>query len=514
MKINSKKRALFSLFDQRNSLSYAKQLISLGWEIVASKETVDILKKNHIPVMDISNFLKIKTKYPFPPTLHPYLELALSTNIGKSIDLVYVSTYPLSQGNDVGGHTMLALAAKGKKIVIWENEDMRNVLQRLKKNNNQVSPFLRKLLIDKVHDKIIDHYLSLKNDSQFRESKKIIIGKKIKNLLEGENPYQIPCSLFQTNKKDNLGLPNFKQIAGIKPCYTNMADFDCLVHTLCLLTEAFSLRYKKIPYIVIASKHGNPIGFAVDWENPQTAIENALFGHPVAMFGGEVITNFSITQEFARMLVSSPRRKRLLGNPNWMPDLIIASDFHRDAVKILAQRKRLKLFKNEKLVSAYLNEKNWSYREVRGGFLRQPPNDYVLDLNKVIKNTAPVDAIYVDSLIIAWAAAWNSSLGGNEVAIAKNRMLLGIGGGPATIDSCYSAINRAKNCGHNLKNSSFAANAFFPFTDAPAELVKSGCIYGLVPSGGKNFELIKKYFTRKGAGVFYLPEQFRGFSRH
>lgn len=512
--MKTKKRALFSLFVTDNAYQYAKQLISLGWEIIATKETAGILKNKNIKVTDISDFLKFKVEYPFPPTLHPYMELVLSTDASESIDLVYISTYPLSKGNDVGGHAILALASKGNKIVVSEKEDMENVLKLLEKNNNQITHSLRKILIDKVYDKIINQYLLLKNKLGYSKSEKIIIGKKIKNLLEGENPYQIPCSFFQSDQKDGLSLANFKQISGIKPCYTNMADFDCLVQSLCLLSRAFSEYYGKTPFIVIASKHGNPIGLAVDWENPKVAIENALFGHPLAMFGGEVITNFPITQDFAKMLISSLRRKRLLGSSDWMSDLIIASDFQRDAVKLLAQRKRLKLFKNNGLSSAYLDEKSWSYRAVRGGFLKQPPNNFVLDIRKIISNTASIDSNHIDSLIIAWVAAWNSSLGGNEVAIAKNRMLLGIGGGPATIDACSSAIARAKKWGHNLNKSCFAANAFFPFIDGPEELVKSGCRYGLVPNGGNNFELVKNYFLKEVTDVFYLPEQYRGFSRH
>jgi len=151
---------------------------------------------------------------------------------------------------------------------------------------------------------------------------------------------------------------------------------------------------------------------------------------------------------------------------------------------------------------------------VRGGFLRQPFPDYILDLEACAIDFPFPDNEYVDSLMIAWATAWFSNHGGNEVAIAKGRKLLGAGGGPSTIDSCCSAVMRAHACGHGVKDSVFAADAFFPYTDGPEELIKAGCIYGVVPDGGKNATLIKEYFKTHTVNVFYLPEQFRGFCRH
>jgi phosphoribosylaminoimidazolecarboxamide formyltransferase/IMP cyclohydrolase len=290
-----------------------------------------------------------------------------------------------------------------------------------------------------------------------------------------------------------------------------MADFDCLLQTMCLLTGAFLKHYEKAPYIVIAAKHGNPCGLAVDWDSPGIALENALSGNSIAIFGGEVMANFAITEELARILVFDSKRKSLSKDSKRVLDLIIAPDFSEDAVKILGSRSRSKLFKNENLVNPRPSSLKWAYRMVRGGFLRQPPPNYILEL--ALRSSLP-DSNSLDSLIIAWATVWTSMHGGNEVAIAKDRMLVGAGGGPATIDACRTAINRAKECGHSLKKSVFAADAFFPFTDAPAELSKAGCIYGIVPGGGRKFEEIKAFFKKHSLKVFYLPEQFRGFCRH
>lgn len=509
-----KKIALFSLFDQDKVILYAKQLVDIGWEIVATSETSEILNKNSISVKDISAFLGIRDLYPFPPTLHPKVELALTSNMDKKIDLVYDITYPLDNGNDVGGHTLLALAAKGGRIVVCEKEDMKRVIEELKNNNNEVNSIFRQKLIEKVYDKISKHYFSLTHNLKNVELDKIIIGNKTMSLVEGENPYQVPADLFNTDVEDVLGISGFKQVSGVSPCFTNIADFDSILKILCSISSAFDKFYGKLPYIVIAAKHGNPCGLSIDWISSETTIENALFGNPRAIWGGEVITNFKISENLAKKLFSSKKRKKLLENDKWMLDIIIAPDFDANAIKILGKNNRRKLFKNKALLHPYPAVEIWSYRMVRGGFLRQPPNNYILDLSQSVIDFPMPDSIYIDSLIIAWATSWFSNHGGNEVSIAKDRKLLGVGGGPSTIDATCNAITRTKECGHDLKKSVFAADAFFPFTDAPEELVKAGCIYGIVPEGGKNMKLIKSYFKKNKMNVFYLPEQFRGFCRH
>src|SRR3989304_8483605 len=99
------------------------------------------------------------------------------------------------------------------------------------------------------------------------------------NLLNGENPYQPPAAIFAAKQNDALSLTNFKQLSGELPCFTNLADSDSIIHIISLASEAFKLRYSKIPYICVASKHGNPCGMAVDWSSPSAAVEKGLFGN-------------------------------------------------------------------------------------------------------------------------------------------------------------------------------------------------------------------------------------------
>lgn len=340
--------------------------------------------------------------------------------------------------------------------------------------------------------------------------------RHVYQLAKGENPYQVPADLFSTQSDDPLSLDKFSLISGDAPGFTNLCGLDRLVQTLCRCSEAFTCKDSKIPFIVIAAKHGNPCGLAIDWNNPDVAIDKALFGNPLAIWGGEVITNFTITDTLATHLYSSPRRQKLFDSPAWMLDIIIASDFSPQAIKLLGARAKRKLFVNPALMHPTLNPAKWIYRFTRGSFIRQPPQNYVFDVHKTdfIGTKKSLKHEVVDSLIIAWATAFNSNHGGNEVALAKNRALISCGGGPSTIEAAQLALFKAKNQKHSIKNAVFAADAFFPFTDVPNMLIKAKIMAGLVPSGGQAFSQVKTCFQKNKIPMFYPDENYRGFCYH
>lgn len=506
-----KKKALFSLYNTEKVERFAADLVQAGWEIIASKETVEILSRKRLPVVDIADFTGVKENYGFPPTLHPKVELFLTSSDDneKRIDLVYVINYPLSEGNDVGGRTLLALAAKGKRIPITSVSDMELVIDKIKANG-KISDELHSKLLDKTNALISSHYDDLISEKIPYDT---VFGTFKYGLKNGENPYQSPASLFAAKGNDPLSLSNFKQLSGEPPCFTNLADSDCIIQTISLASEAFRLKYGKTPYICIAAKHGNPCGMAIDWDSPYVAVNKALFGNPRAIWGGEVITNFTIDQKIAELLFKSNERERSIGSSSWMLDVILAPEFTREAVDILGINKIRKLFENKALYSPFLIKAKWTYRFVRGGFLRQPPNNYVLNLEeaKFIGTELNND---MDSLIIAWVAAFSSNHGGNEVALAKKSALISCGGAPSTVEAVQHTVFKAEYLGHDIGDSVFAADAFFPFIDAPELLVKAGITAGLVPSGGKAIEKVMLFFKENNVNMFYIPEVFRGFCRH
>lgn len=511
MNKSGKPIALFSLNDTTDAILFAEDLIFTGWEIIGSSETVKLLRDKQIPVTDIADFAGVKEDYGFPPTLHPRVEYALTGNNNPRIDLVYVLPYPLSHGNDVGGRTLLSLAVKGSRIPVMTIGDMREVVLSIKETG-WVSDDQRLELADKVCFNVADHYASLISN---RNKYDIISGQFSYELLNGENPYQIPAAVFANSQNDDvLSLTNFTKVSGESPCFTNMADADCILRTMTLAVEAFKQNQHSVPYICIAAKHGNPCGMGVSSSEPIQAVEKALWGNPLAVWGGEVITNFEVDDKIAVALYKSSRRKLELGDSYWMLDLVIAPEFSEKATDILGKRKMRKLFKNKYLTALSNEQTKFHYRQIRGGFLRQPPANFVLNLEKCKRNFPEFDDKLITDFIIAWSVVFSANHGGNEVALARNGALLSAGGGPSTVEAAKVAIMRANDRKHSLEHAVAAADAFFPFTDAPALLCEAGISGVVVPGGGKHETDIKSFFNKQRKKIVYIPEKFRGFCRH
>ncbi len=503
--------ALFTLHDTSRAEEFGRVLISLGWEIVATAETFPLLRQAGLPITDIADFVGITDSYPFPPTLHPKMELYLTSSDGPRIDLVYIIPYPLTIGIDVGGWTLLSLAAKGERIPVMSHGDMERTISEIRAVGH-LTDESRSFLIAQARAFIARQDLQLLGHNLGFDG---FIGRACTLLRNGENPYQVPAHLFDLDSGDPLALPSFRQVSGEPPCFTNLADTDCLLQTMSLAVRAFQRnRGGAAPSIAIAAKHGNACGFATNWSSPAEAVERALFGNPTAVWGGEFIVNFPIDASLAGLLHKSQRRQALLGSPNWMLDVVVAPDISPEAVEVLGARTGRKLFVNPALAEPFPDNSPWTYRPVRGGFLRQPSATYVLDLSETEAVGGTPTAESIDDLIIAWSVAWSSSLGGNEIALARRGCLLGAGGGPSTLEAARAATATALSLGHPARGAVFAANAFFPFTDAPAVLADAGAHSGLVPAGGRREGEIRAFFEERDIAMVYLPERFRGFSRH
>lgn len=154
-------KALFSAYDKTNIEIFAQRLVNSDWEVVATKGTAKLLNDKNITCTPIDTFVDIKTEYGVPPTLHPKIEACLTLDCEDRIDLVYIINYPLSVGNDVGGHTLLSLAAKGKRLPICTIEDMDKISLMIL-NKNIITSQIRQRLINKAHRAVIKHYSQLK----------------------------------------------------------------------------------------------------------------------------------------------------------------------------------------------------------------------------------------------------------------------------------------------------------------------------------------------------------------
>ena len=201
-------RILISLFDTSGIEKLAREFQELDWKILCSQETHSILSKAGIPSTRIEQFTAMQEDFGFPPTLHPKIEASLTSTTSDSIiDIVFDIPYPLTKGNDVGGYALLALAAKGGRIPVMSKSDMQSVLREVKELG-KVSIELKSQLISKVHTVISGHYLNILRQNGHAGDG--LIGNHSQTLLNGENPYQVSCNLFD-NSPFPAGISNIRK---------------------------------------------------------------------------------------------------------------------------------------------------------------------------------------------------------------------------------------------------------------------------------------------------------------
>ncbi len=502
-------RALIATNEPEKIKEDAKRLVALGWHLIGTKNVADFFSRHGLAVKDVAEFAGVKDEYGIPPTLHPKIEQALTQDVDFSIDLVFDVPYPISEGNDIGGRTILALAVKGGRWAVSDENDLRELISSLE-NGCKDSSLLKKKFAAKVLFQIAAYYSQFAKG--FSGEFEVFFAEAKFDCSEGENPYQNPSNFFAFYEQDQLGAGNFIRHSLAAPSFITMADMDNVVITIEKLKSAFCENFKKVPFITVAAKHGNPCGIGIDWDDSTESIKKALWGNAKAIWGGEVACNFTIDEGQARELLESHQRKDRFGLAQWMLDLVVAADFSESAKKLLADRKNRVLMSNPALREITRGSGRTLYRFVRGGYLKCPAADYVLKLQD-IDWTQEVETDR-GSILIAWAAAYSSFLGGNEVSLAKDGMLIGTGGSPSTVMAAGNAVSSALWSGHDTGGAFFCANAFFPFTDAPAILADAGCAAGVVPSGGKGEEEVKSFFRSRSIPCGFIPAQFRGFSRH
>lgn len=151
--------ALLSVFDKTGVTEFAKELLDLGWDLLASGGTAKHLIAAGLPVKDVADLVGGGPILGHRVvTLSREVHAGLLARPGKDdeemqrlgipyIDLVCINLYPLNDAvakpdatlesviemTDIGGPTMLRSAAKGKRIVVCDRKDYTDVIDWLKK---------------------------------------------------------------------------------------------------------------------------------------------------------------------------------------------------------------------------------------------------------------------------------------------------------------------------------------------------------------------------------------------
>src|SRR5467141_1835491 len=341
-------RALISVSDKTGIAKFARTLERQGVDIISTGGTADLLRKEKIPVRDISSF----TAFPEVlegrvKTLHPRVHGGLLYRRGnpqheaearecgfEPIDLVVVSLYPFEktiqkpdvtlaeaiENIDIGGPSMIRSAAKNYEsvTVVIDPADYDSVLENMRENDGETTLKLRERLAIKAfiktsdYDRTIANYL---NREQITDASFSLSLPLVTKLRYGENPHQNAALYGDFDR-------HFEKLHGMELSFNNILDISAATNLIAEFTQ---------PTVAIL-KHTNPCGVGSD-ADLRKAWEKAFATDKQAPFGGIIICNRSLGEPLAKAIVGI------------FSEVIIAPDFEPEARSILQKKKNLRLIR-------------------------------------------------------------------------------------------------------------------------------------------------------------------------
>ncbi|MHA1819960.1 MAG: bifunctional phosphoribosylaminoimidazolecarboxamide formyltransferase/IMP cyclohydrolase [Promethearchaeota archaeon] len=499
------RRALISVYNKSGVVDFAKALQDeFDVEILSTGGTARALERAGIKIIKISDYTGSPEMFDGRvKTLHPKVEGGiLLRNIEKDlqdaekygippIDLVVCNLYPFwdaikNQENDlmanlemidIGGPTMIRAAAKTfpRVTVICEPEQYNVVLEEMRKNKGATTYNTRMKLAKyvfetmSIYDGTIAMYLDKKLYPEAKMPEFLFRAyKKVQDCRYGENWDQDAAYYRDLNAK--VGLFSFEQIHGKELSFNNFLDIDSCVQAL--------LDFGEDNYSCLIFKHTTPNGIAIDKNNQLEATKRALSCDPLSAFGGIYGFNKIVSKETADFLINE--KKMFI-------EVIIAPDYDPQALEILKSKKNLRILKLPEFFK--LKSEFYARPELRGtlgGMLVQNYDSGPIIKSWELKSNRPVSESEKEALIFAYRACkWAKS---NSAVFAKEYetgvYTIGIGAGQQSrVHVVKLAAQKAREFGHDLKNSVMGTDSFFPFPDGLEAAVEAGAKAIINPGG-------------------------------
>ena len=455
-------RALISVSDKTGIAKFARTLEQQGVDIISTGGTADLLRKEKIPVREISSF----TAFPEVlegrvKTLHPRVHGGLLYKRGnpkheaearecgfEPIDLVVVNLYPFEktiqkpdvtlaeaiENIDIGGPSMIRSAAKNYEsvTVVVDPADYDGVLENMRENNGETTLKLREHLAIKAfiktsdYDRTIGNYL---NREQITEASFSLSLPLVTKLRYGENPHQNAALYGDFDRY-------FEKLHGKELSFNNILDISAATNLIAEFSQ---------PTVAIL-KHTNPCGVGSDVDL-RKAWEKAFATDKQAPFGGIIICNRSIDEPLAKTISEI------------FSEVIIAPDFDANARAILQTKKNLRLIH---LASSALEARPAvDLRSVCGGLLVQDSDSVSEAPEQVVTERRPTKN-ELNAMLFGWRVV--KHVKSNAIVYAAADRTLGIGAGQMSrVDSSRIAIWKAEEAGFRLKAARSRATLFFLF---------------------------------------------------
>ncbi|WP_066071495.1 bifunctional phosphoribosylaminoimidazolecarboxamide formyltransferase/IMP cyclohydrolase [Neobacillus soli] len=510
----TKKRALISVSDKNGITEFARELVSLGFELISTGGTKKALHEQGIPVLGVSDVTgfpeilegRVKTLNPF---IHGGLlakqddvqhQKQLEEHGIEAIQLVCVNLYPFQQtiekpevtvadaieNIDIGGPTMLRASAKNHQYVtvVVDPSDYETVIAELKADGTTKLETRRKLAAKvfrhtAAYDALIAEYMTDLAGEETPE--KLTVTYEWKQTLRyGENPHQ-QAAFYKRPLGSTFSIANAVQLHGKELSYNNINDADAALQIVKEFTEPAA----------VAVKHMNPCGVGTG-ETGYEAFTKAFAADPVSIFGGIIAFNREVDAETAGKLHEI------------FLEIIIAPSYSEEALAILTAKKNLRL-----LTIPFDDAKKPELKmtTIEGGLLVQEQDRYTLEDAKVSVATKrqPTDAEW-EALKLGWKVV--KHVKSNAIVVTNEDMTIGIGAGQ--MNRVGAAEIALKQAGAKAEGAALASDAFFPMDDTVEAASKAGITAIIQPGGSiRDEDSIKKADEYGIAMVFTGVRHFK-----
>ncbi|PYI61079.1 MAG: bifunctional phosphoribosylaminoimidazolecarboxamide formyltransferase/inosine monophosphate cyclohydrolase [Verrucomicrobia bacterium] len=502
-------RALISVSDKTGVAAFARALERQGVDIISTGGTAALLRKEKIPVREISNF----TAFPEVldgrvKTLHPRVHGGLLYKRGNPkheaearecgfdpIDLVVVNLYPFEatvakqgvqlaeaiENIDIGGPSMIRSAAKNYEsvTVVVDPADYDVVLENMRDNKGETTLKLRERLAIKAfvrtadYDRAISSFLNKEQTTDASFSLSLPLAMRLRY---GENPHQTAALYGDFDKY-------FEKFHGKELSFNNILDISAATNLIAEFEE---------PTVAIL-KHTNPCGVGSD-ADLRKAWNKAFATDKQAPFGGIIVCNRPLTEPLAKVISEI------------FSEVIIAPDFEIEARAILQKKKNLRLIRL--LTPAKDARPMIDLRSVCGGVLVQDADVDGEIKPKVVTKRKPTKT-ELNAMLFSWRVV--KHVKSNAIVYAKSDRALGIGAGQMSrIDASRIAVWKSSEAGLSLKGSAVASDAFFPFPDGLIAAGEAGATCAIQPGGSiRDKDVIAAANERNMAMIFTGVRHFR-----
>lgn len=518
------KNALISVSDKENILTIAQILIKNKIKLFSTDGTATILKKNNVPVTEISNY----TKFPEimngrVKTLHPKImggilrrqnqdEKTMKLYDILPIDIVIVNFYPFNkiiqnisknsindilENIDIGGPTLVRAAAKNypNVIVIVDINDVEKIIESIKNNTinieNRFNLASKAFEYTSSYEKMISEYFTQKNHFHKNNSNNLFPKKihfsfiKKQELRYGENHHQQASLYIEKHIFQSGTISTAKQIQGKTLSYNNIADADIALECV---------KQFKTPACAIV-KHGNPCGVAVS-NCILKAYLSAYYADPISAFGGIIAFNNILDMKTAKTIIDTQ-----------FIEVIIAPKINILAKKILQTKKNIRIL----ITGKFNNEKiGLDLKRITNGLLVQEyDSDSVHHKEWIIVTKRIPTKIEFQDAIFCWTIA--KFVKSNAIVYGRDQVTIGIGAGQMSrIYSTKLANIKAQDQGHKIIGATMASDAFFPFRDGIDSAASIGIKCIVQPGGSiRDQEIIQAANEHDIAMIFTHQRHFK-----